>query len=66
MDYGTIVEGEITLILENGEEKVLKAGDVLVQRGTCHAWENRGASVCRMTFVAVAREEIFTPLGENI
>lgn len=58
VDYGTILEGEITLILDGGEETVLKAGDVYVQRGTNHSWVNRGTGVCRMTFVAVSRDEI--------
>lgn len=58
VDYGTILEGEITLILDGGEETVLKAGDVYVQRGTSHSWVNRGTSICRMTFVAVSRDEI--------
>lgn len=58
VDYGTILHGEIALVLDGGEETVLKAGDVYVQRGTNHSWVNRGTCVCRMTFVAVSRDEI--------
>jgi mannose-6-phosphate isomerase-like protein (cupin superfamily) len=41
-DYITMISGEITLILEEGEV-TLRAGDTIVQRGTMHAWENRGS-----------------------
>lgn len=40
LDYGIVVYGEVELILDSGEKKVLKAGDVAVQRGTNHAWRN--------------------------
>jgi hypothetical protein len=40
VDYVILLEGEVTLILENGEVN-LKPFDVVVQRGTNHAWENR-------------------------
>jgi mannose-6-phosphate isomerase-like protein (cupin superfamily) len=52
IDYGIVLEGEITLILDN-QETVVRAGDVVVQRGTNHAWANRGKGVCRMAFVLV-------------
>lgn len=41
-DYITMISGEITLILEEGEV-TLRAGDTLIQRGSLHAWENRGS-----------------------
>ncbi|KIJ44434.1 hypothetical protein M422DRAFT_30334, partial [Sphaerobolus stellatus SS14] len=40
IDYAIIIEGEVELELENGERSVLKAGDVVVQRQTKHAWHN--------------------------
>lgn len=40
VDYGIVIEGEIVSVLESGEETVLKRGDVMVQRGTMHAWRN--------------------------
>jgi mannose-6-phosphate isomerase-like protein (cupin superfamily) len=52
IDYGIVLEGEITLILDN-QETVVRAGDVVVQRGTNHAWANRGKGVCRMAFVLI-------------
>ncbi|KAL4804543.1 Extradiol ring-cleavage dioxygenase, class III enzyme, subunit B [Aspergillus unguis] len=40
LDYGVVLEGEIELILDSGETRILKRGDVAVQRGTNHAWRN--------------------------
>jgi len=40
VDYNIIISGEIVHITENGDERILKAGDVLIQRGTLHAWRN--------------------------
>ncbi|KAL1965787.1 hypothetical protein VTN77DRAFT_5108 [Rasamsonia byssochlamydoides] len=40
LDYGVVLEGEVELILDGGESRILKRGDVAVQRGTNHAWKN--------------------------
>lgn len=50
VDYCILLQGELVLILE-GSEVTLKAGDVVVQRGTRHAWENRSDKPARMAFV---------------
>jgi mannose-6-phosphate isomerase-like protein (cupin superfamily) len=52
VDYGIVLEGEIFLLLDDSEVH-LKAGDVVVQRGTDHAWENRSEKLARMAFVLV-------------
>jgi hypothetical protein len=52
VDYGIVLQGEITLILEQGET-ILRAGDIVVQRGTNHAWSNRSGATCRMAFILV-------------
>jgi mannose-6-phosphate isomerase-like protein (cupin superfamily) len=52
IDYAIILEGEIDMLLDDSEIH-LKAGDVLIQQGTNHAWINRGASVCRIAFVLI-------------
>lgn len=52
IDYGIVIEGEIYLVLDDSET-LLTAGDIVIQRGTNHAWDNRGAAVCRMVFVLV-------------
>jgi hypothetical protein len=55
VDYGIVLEGEIYMILDTGEV-LLRAGDVVVQRGTDHAWENRSNAVTRMAFILVSGE----------
>lgn len=52
IDYGIVLEGEITLILDESEVTA-HAGDIVVQRGTDHAWANRGDAVARVAFVLV-------------
>jgi hypothetical protein len=52
VDYAIVLQGEITAILEE-DEAVLRAGDVLVQRGTNHAWANRTDCIARVAFVLV-------------
>jgi mannose-6-phosphate isomerase-like protein (cupin superfamily) len=52
VDYGVVIEGEMTLVLDDSEV-LLRPGSVVVQRGTNHAWANRSGRVCRMLFVLV-------------
>lgn len=52
VDYAIMLEGELTAILDEGET-VIRAGDVLVQRGTNHAWANRSGQPARIAFVLV-------------
>jgi hypothetical protein len=49
LDYAVVIEGEVVLVLEDSEV-VLKKSDVVVQRGTNHAWENRSDKMARMVF----------------
>jgi mannose-6-phosphate isomerase-like protein (cupin superfamily) len=49
LDYVVVIEGELVLILDD-REVTLKAGDVVVQRGTDHAWENRSDTPARAAF----------------
>jgi len=58
VDYGIVLEGEIVLILDDSEV-TLREGDVVVQRGTDHAWANRTDAVCRVAFILVGGA--FTP-----
>ena len=53
IDYAVIVSGEIDMELEKGAEVHLKAGDVLVQRGTVHNWINRGKAPCVIAFALI-------------
>ena len=52
IDYAIVISGEIYAMMEKGE-KLLRAGDVLIQRGTLHAWSNRSDAYCRVAFVLV-------------
>ena len=52
IDYAVVLEGEIDMLLDDSEVH-LKAGDVLVQQGTRHAWVNRGSRTCRIAFVLI-------------
>src|SRR5215471_10713900 len=52
IDYAVVLAGEIDMELD-GTTTRLKAGDVLVQRGTMHNWVNRGAEPCVIAFVLV-------------
>ena len=52
IDYAIVLEGEITLLLDDSDVE-LKAGDVVIQRGTSHAWSNRSQNVCRMRYVLI-------------
>ena len=52
LDYAVILEGELTMILDEGEV-VLKQGDVVIQRGTSHSWANRSDKPCKILFVLI-------------
>ena len=52
VDYAVVMSGEIDMELD-GTVVHLKAGDVLVQRGTIHNWVNRGSEPCVMAFVLI-------------
>jgi mannose-6-phosphate isomerase-like protein (cupin superfamily) len=56
LDYAIIMSGEIHMLLDDSEVH-LKAGDVLIQQGTNHAWINRGTEVCRIAFVLIDAKE---------
>jgi mannose-6-phosphate isomerase-like protein (cupin superfamily) len=53
IDYGIMIEGEITMLLDDSEV-TMRPGDVLIQRGTDHGWENRSDTVtARIAFVLI-------------
>lgn len=69
LDYGVVLEGEVELVLDSGETRLLRKGDVAVQRGTNHAWRNatpdqvsengeRQGQWARVLFVLMAAQEI--------
>jgi len=57
IDYAVVLEGEITLLVDEGEV-TLRAGDVAIQRATAHAWSNRTDKTARMMFVLYGTDPI--------
>ncbi|BBD98220.1 cupin domain-containing protein [Sphingobium amiense] len=52
IDYGIVLEGELVLIMDEGETTV-RAGDIVIQRGTNHGWSNRSDRNCRIAFILI-------------
>jgi quercetin dioxygenase-like cupin family protein len=68
VDYGIVLSGEVVLVLDD-TETVLRAGDVVVQRGTSHRWENRTPDTARMAFILVDGAftgELLGTLGHDV
>ena len=57
IDYATVISGEIDMELD-GSSVHLKAGDLLVQRGTIHNWVNKGTAPCVIAFVMVGAKSV--------
>lgn len=55
VDYAIVLEGEIVAILEEAET-LLKTGDILIQRGTNHAWSNQSGASCKVAFILIDGE----------
>ena len=56
LDYVLVLSGEIDLVLDDSEVH-LKEGDIVVQKGTNHAWVNRGQEPCRVAVVVLDAKE---------
>jgi hypothetical protein len=52
IDYAILLQGELVAIMDQGET-VMRAGDILIQRGTNHAWANRSGAIARIAFILV-------------
>jgi hypothetical protein len=52
VDYAILLEGEIWAVMDEGET-LMHAGDILIQRGTNHAWANRSQKTARIAFVLI-------------
>jgi mannose-6-phosphate isomerase-like protein (cupin superfamily) len=57
VDYAIVLSGEIYALMDEGEVR-LKAGDVLIQRGTNHAWSNRTDEPAYVAFVLIDAEPV--------
>lgn len=59
LDYAIVLEGEITLLVDEGET-TLRAGDIAVQRATSHAWSNRTDRIARIAFILIGTTPVST------
>ena len=57
IDYAICLEGEVWAVLDD-DETLMRPGDVLIQRGTYHAWSNRTDTIARMLFVLIDAEPL--------
>jgi len=57
IDYAVVISGEIDMELDVGVVR-LRAGDVLVQRGTIHNWVNKGKVPCVIAFTLVSSKSV--------
>lgn len=57
VDYAICLEGEVWAVLDE-DETLMRPGDVLIQRGTYHAWSNRSDKICRMLFILIDAEPL--------
>ena len=58
IDYAVVISGEIDMELDDGASVHLKAGDVMVQRGTIHNWVNKGSAPCVIAFTLIASKSV--------
>jgi len=66
IDYGIVLSGEVDLLLDDGLRRRARTGDVIVQRGTIHAWHNPSADeICRIAFILVGAKPV-TVNGEAL
>ncbi|CBY00339.1 hypothetical protein IAQ61_011271 [Plenodomus lingam] len=70
LDYGCVLEGEVELLLDSGEKRLMKRGDVAIQRGTMHQWINHNETDwTRMLFVLQESKPVQvagTAIGEEL
>ncbi|KAM0543472.1 hypothetical protein ACHAPJ_012270 [Fusarium lateritium] len=51
LDYGILISGELDCLLDSGEVRTIRPGDVVIQRGTMHQWYNRSREWARIVFI---------------
>ena len=56
LDYCIVLQGQCAMKLDDDAEVEMSQGDILIQRGTWHGWENRGDTPCRLAFVLIGGE----------
>src|SRR4030081_2831989 len=58
VDYAILLSGECDLELDEGKTVHLKQGDIVVQRGTMHAWVNNGSQPCTFAFILIDADPV--------
>ena len=58
LDYGICLEGECVMETDNGDAVTVRAGDVVIQRGTNHVWHNVSDAPCRFAWVLIDAEPV--------
>ncbi|KAL7824088.1 hypothetical protein V8C26DRAFT_384824 [Trichoderma gracile] len=66
VDFGVVMEGEVQLIMGSGEMTVLRRGDIVVQRGTLHAWKNNSATEPARGFFVLVDADLPTVNGTKL
>jgi hypothetical protein len=52
IDYAIVLQGELTAVMDE-DETLMRAGDILIQRGSNHAWANRSDAIARVAFILI-------------
>jgi quercetin dioxygenase-like cupin family protein len=60
VDYAILLDGECDLELDDGKTVGLKQGDIVVQRGTMHAWVNNSGRPCTFAFILIDADPVET------
>lgn len=58
LDYGICLDGECDMELDGGECVTVRAGDVVIQRGTNHVWHNRSGAACRFAWILLDAQAV--------
>lgn len=69
IDYGIVLEGEFELSLDSGESRIMRCGDISVQRATAHRWRNitaGGTEPGRMLYILLDCKDVFLANGEKV
>jgi quercetin dioxygenase-like cupin family protein len=66
VDYGVVLEGEVDLVLDSGQSRTMRRGDVSIQRGTAHSFRNRSdKDWCRILFTFLPMQPL-TVAGKQL
>ncbi|KAI0116550.1 hypothetical protein GGR51DRAFT_546056 [Nemania sp. FL0031] len=69
LDYGVVLEGEFEMTLDSGETRIMRQGDVCINRGCAHAWRNitgNGTMPGRMLYILIDSKPVITAQGEEL